>query len=200
MVNLSEQRIGSLLDPFLDGMAAPPRLMQALQVYLDLLLRWNARTNLTAIREPEEITTRHFGESLFSGVCVARRAGSAGNALDLGSGAGFPGIPMALLLPDWHLVLAESQGKKAAFLREAVRALGLTAEVWSGRVETMPADRLFDVVALRAVDRMSAMLELGRLRVAPGGLLLQLSGDLGENTESVRIPGGAGRVLGITQR
>jgi 16S rRNA (guanine527-N7)-methyltransferase len=130
-----------------------------LHTYLNLLLKWNARTNLTAIREPREIVGRHFGESLF----VAGKLGAFGSLLDFGSGAGFPGIPIQLLHPGSMVTLAESQGKKAAFLREAVRELGLRSEIWGGRVEAMPEGQRFEIVALRAVDDMSAALkEAGR--------------------------------------
>jgi 16S rRNA (guanine527-N7)-methyltransferase len=122
-----------------------------LAVYLDLILKWNARTNLTAIRQPEEIVRRHFGESLFLGTHL----GHCATLLDFGSGAGLPGIPVQLMRPDVHVTLAESQGKKAAFLREVVRELALTSEVWAARVEQMEPERKFDAVAMRAVDRMA---------------------------------------------
>lgn len=121
-----------------------------LLIYLELIIKWNARLNLTAIRTPEEIVRRHFGESLFVGAHV----GACETMLDLGSGAGFPGVPIQLLRPDVQVTLAESQGKKAAFLNEVVRSLGLQTEVWADRVELMPVARRFDVVVLRAVDDM----------------------------------------------
>jgi len=96
--------------------------------------------------------------------------------LDLGSGAGFPGLPIALLRPGLEVTLAESQNKKAAFLREAVRTLNLpNVEVWAARAETMPADRQFRIVALRAVDNMEAALSAAKARIAPGGLLALLT-------------------------
>src|SRR5438270_13634721 len=112
------------------GTALPEVLLSQVSTYLDILLRWNARTNLTAVRVPEEIVTRHFGESLFA----ARRIFSAGNSgvdlatslADVGSGAGFPGLPMKLWRPQLHVTLIESQKKKATFLREVVRALRLS--------------------------------------------------------------------------
>jgi len=169
MAALTPDRIAELLQPYLTGeggeqseardVFAPGGLYAALAAYLDLLLKWNVRTNLTAIRDPEEIVRRHFGESLF----VARRLGECSSLLDFGSGAGFPGIPIQLIHPALSITLAESQGKKAAFLREAVRELGLNAEVWGGRVESMPEARRFDVVALRAVDSIElALVEAGR--------------------------------------
>jgi 16S rRNA (guanine527-N7)-methyltransferase len=155
MATVSTATISRLLEPYLEG-ADVPGLYEKLGDYLDLLLKWNARTNLTAIREPEEIVRRHFGESLFAG----RHLPECTTLLDLGSGAGFPGVPIQLLRPEIAMTLAESQGKKASFLREAVRTLGLKSEVWAGRVEMMPAERGFDVVALRAVDKMPDALAL----------------------------------------
>jgi 16S rRNA (guanine527-N7)-methyltransferase len=148
--------IAELLQPYMQaGFALRPQsatLYGQLATYLDLILKWNARTNLTAIRTQEEIARRHFGESLFA----AAHVGDCATVLDFGSGAGFPGVPMQLLWPDLRITLAESQGKKAAFLREVCRELQLPTEVFAGRVETMPPDRQFDLVALRAVDNMEA--------------------------------------------
>src|SRR5580658_4282339 len=125
MPSLSESRIAELLAPYLGDAPVPPALYAQLGSYLELLLRWNARTNLTAIREPEGIVCRHFGEGLFCGLRLAERLPATGaTLLDFGSGAGFPGLPIQLLLPELRVTLAESQGKKAAFLREAVRTLG----------------------------------------------------------------------------
>jgi 16S rRNA (guanine527-N7)-methyltransferase len=152
MPALSETAIANLLVPYLPEVPAP--LLPQLSTYLDLLLKWNARTNLTAIRDPEEIVRRHFGESLFA----ARHLDPGTTTLlDFGSGAGFPGLPIALLRPDIQVTLAESQNKKATFLREAVRTLNLpSTEVWPDRVESMPPLRQFHTVALRAVDNMAA--------------------------------------------
>ncbi len=153
---LSTEAIETLLRPYLrDGAALPENLYPQLSLYLDLLVKWNARTNLTAIREPEEMVRRHFGESLFAG----QHLGTCATLLDLGSGAGFPGLPIAILRPEIAVTLAESQNKKATFLREAVRTLNLpNVEVWPVRAETLPAARRFHVVTLRAVDNMAAAL------------------------------------------
>ena len=114
-------RMAELLAPFVGEEMLTPGLLEQLQIYLDLLLRWNARVNLTAVRDPETIVTRHFGESLFA-ARILLRGGSEGVTLaDVGSGAGFPGIPMKLFAPALQLTLIESHNKKAAFLRE-VRA------------------------------------------------------------------------------
>ncbi len=119
--------------------------------YLDLLLRWNARLSLTAIREPGQIIRRHFAECAFAAQHLPMDIESL---LDYGSGAGLPGIPFAICRPEIRVTLAEAQGKKASFLREVVRTIGTGTEVYDGRVETMAQERLFHAVSLRAVEKM----------------------------------------------
>jgi 16S rRNA (guanine527-N7)-methyltransferase len=172
---LNADAIAELLQPYIAGAAAAgeqqpdwPHICAQLSIYLRLILKWNARINLTAIRTPEEIVRRHFGESLFVGL----RLGECPTLLDFGSGAGFPGVPIQLLRPDVAVTLAESQSKKAAFLHEVARSLGLSAEIWAGRVEAMPADRRFDTVALRAVDRMETALAEAARRASRRILIL----------------------------
>jgi 16S rRNA (guanine527-N7)-methyltransferase len=167
MPTLSEARIATILAPFLPS--PPPDILPKLSAYLELLLKWNARTNLTAIRDPEEIVRRHFGESLFAGLHLASEANTL---LDFGSGAGFPGLPIAILRPEIAVTLAESQNKKSTFLREAVRTLGLKAEIWAARVETMPQTIQFHTVTLRAVDNMVAALSAAAPRASNDLLLL----------------------------
>ncbi len=218
IATLPADRIATLLEPYLRDTAPPPELYDRLSIYLDLLLKWNARTNLTALRSPEEMVRRHFGESLFTGVQLAARlkAGPGGNSqiggdeamalttvLDFGSGAGFPGLPMQLLHPEWRVTLAESQGKKASFLHEAVRTLKLKAEVWPERVEALAPVaglvRQFDAVALRAVDKMESATEEARRRVRPGGWLVSFTTQVKEVGEGVRLPGDAPGWLTLEQ-
>ena len=137
---------------------------------LALLLRWNARTNLTAIREPMVILRRHFLESI-----LAARALPTGiyTLLDFGSGAGFPGLPIAICRPDLAVTLAESQHKKAAYLREAVRTHGLSVAVHADRAQSLTCR--FDCVTLRAVDRMAEAISAAARLVAPGGWLAILT-------------------------
>jgi 16S rRNA (guanine527-N7)-methyltransferase len=119
--------------------------------YLDLLLRWNKRLNLTAIREPNRVIQRHFVECAFAALHLPE---DIETLLDYGSGAGFPGIPAAICRPEIRVTLAESHGKKASFLREAVRVLDLDAQIYGGRVEGMRQGQLFDAVTMRAVEKM----------------------------------------------
>ena len=141
-------------------------LLARFQDYLALLLRWNAQVNLTAIRDEDGILSRHFVESI---ACASALPVGIKTLLDFGSGAGFPGIPIALCWPEIAVTLAESQGKKAAFLQEAVRVLGLSAKVHPGRAESLAAQ--FDCVTMRAVDRMGLAVRAAAQLVAPGGWL-----------------------------
>jgi len=185
-------RIAALLKPFLDQPLVPPQLDQ-ISTYIDLLLRWNARINLTAIRKEEEIVTRHFGESFFlarhlfpaySGMALEGapsklRLGGAFRVLDIGSGAGFPALPLKIWAPHLHLTLIEANHKKAAFLREAARALTLTdVNVITDRAEILAArpDRpQADVVTLRAVEHFDAILPQAVTFLAPKASLALLT-------------------------
>lgn len=138
--------------------------------YLALILRWNSRMNLTAIRAPEEILSRHFVESI---ACARFLPEGIGSLLDFGSGAGFPGIPIALARPEIAVTLAESQSKKAAFLQEAVRVLALNSSVFAKRAEQL--DQQFDCVILRAVDRMEHAIAAASTLVRPDGTLAVLT-------------------------
>lgn len=146
----------------------PDRASDRLAEYLQLLIRWNARLNLTAVREPSDIVHRHFVES----IQCAQALPQVATLLDFGSGAGLPGIPIAIARPEIHVTLGESQGKKAAFLREAIRTLGLSAEIYDGRIEKMPEDLLFEAVSLRAVDKMADACRTASRRVRGGGWLV----------------------------
>jgi 16S rRNA (guanine527-N7)-methyltransferase len=179
------------------------RILGQLSVYLELILKWNARINLTAIRSPEEIVRRHFGESLF----VGARLGACETLLDFGSGAGFPGIPIQLMRPEVAVTLAESRSRKAAFLQEVLRTLGLRTEVWAGRVEGMPSGRRFDVVAMRAVEDMTAAVAEAGRRAKERVLVLGtagfpvLAGVEGFSVaEPVALPGSDESVLWIARR
>src|SRR5215468_1058001 len=150
-MTLHSDRIQELLIPFLASDALDSSQIKSLQTYLDLLLKWNSKINLTSLRDPEAIVLRHFGESLFA----ARHlfpGPIASSVIDVGSGAGFPGIPIKIWNESTELTMVESNGKKATFLREAARALNLRqVAVESRRAEGLAARA--DVVILRAVER-----------------------------------------------
>ena len=170
--------IAELLAPFTTpAVLSPGRLLQ-MQSYLDLLLRWNVRMNLTAVCDPEQVVTRHFGESLFAARVLLRESAACAEhrtLADVGSGAGFPGIPMKLLEPEIDLTLIESQNKKATFLREVIRTLGLKeANVFCGRAEQW--GNTADLVTLRAVERFERTLPVAAKLVAGQGRLCLLIG------------------------
>ena len=176
--------ISALLEPFLEQPLAPSQLDQ-ISTYIDLLNRWNARINLTAIRQEEEIITRHFGESFFLArhlfpATTACGAVGAPRVIDIGSGAGFPALPLKIWAPRIHLTLVESNHKKAAFLREVARALTFTdINVISDRAEAIsarPNPPLAEVVTLRAVENFERILPQAQAFFAPNGSLALLIG------------------------
>ena len=162
----------TLLEPYLAEPLSPEQLKQ-LELYLDLLLRWNAKVNLTAIRDPEEIVRRHFGESFFAGQQLG--AEMASKLIDFGSGAGFPGLPVKILVPQIAVTLIESQQKKVTFLREVIRQLGLEeARVYAGRAEQ--SGLRSQMVTMRAVDKFDAALPVAAALVNEQGRLGLLIG------------------------
>jgi len=192
--------------------------LEAISIYIDLLLRWNARINLSAVRQPEEIVTRHFGESLFaarhlfpstmadSQPHVNHQQPTTNNrVIDVGSGAGFPGLPIKIWVPQVHLTLIESNQKKATFLKEVVRALTLMdIDVVSIRAENVSGQA--EIVTLRAVERFENVLPIAVRLVVPGGRLALLVGErqiqparqfgnMFRWSEPLRIPLSSNRVL-----
>jgi 16S rRNA (guanine527-N7)-methyltransferase len=183
--------IGALLRPFLAGAESSsssaafsldrPAALSEFQLcqlsqYLDLLLFWNDKVNLTAIRDAEDMVPRHFGESLFLGRALFPADGDeSGRLIDFGSGAGFPGVPIKIWAPALRLNLIESNQKKATFLREVIRALDLKeAEVFSRRAENFSWQA--EVVTMRAVERFDSALPIATQLVAPAGRIALLIG------------------------
>jgi len=174
---MEASRIGELLRPFL---AADLNRKQTadISIYVDILLRWNARVNLTAVRQPEEVVTRHFGESLFAAGALFPDPTAAVDVLDVGSGAGFPSIPIKLWAPAIRLTLVESSQRKVAFLREVCRAVRLMdVNVLACRAEIVPKASAAQIVTLRAVERFEKVLPVAAGLVAPGGRLALLIGE-----------------------
>ncbi len=166
------------LDAGLRALPLDPALAEPLARYLALLLRWNATYNLTAIRDPREMVTKHLLDSLAMAPFVA----SVPTLADLGTGPGLPGIPLAIAIPGLRVTLVESNGKKARFMREAIRHLGLSnAEVAESRIETL--DRpgglqtgTFMAITARALATLPQIVHLGGHLLAPGGVLLAMKG------------------------
>ncbi|MBS1803876.1 MAG: 16S rRNA (guanine(527)-N(7))-methyltransferase RsmG [Acidobacteria bacterium] len=152
--------------------------------YLALILKWNQRMNLTAIRDKDTILDRHFVECI---VCARALPPGIATVLDFGSGAGLPGIPIAICRPELKITLAESQIKKAAFLNEAVRAIGLDSEVFPGRAETLKAK--YDCVVLRAVDQMDISIHLATALVGCGGWLAVMTTEAARESVTRSVDG-----------
>ena len=173
---MDQARISQRLRPFLEESSLSGEQLSQISIYIDLLLRWNARMNLTAVRDEENIVTRHFGESLFAARITGRDFPAGSRLLDIGSGAGFPGLPIKIFAPHLHVTLIESNHKKATFLREVVRALRLdNVIVVAQRAEDLPASAS-ELVTLRAVERFKSVLPIAARLVAPKGRLVLLIG------------------------
>ena len=256
-MTMKAARIAELLKPFLGENQELPDILLHISIYIDILIRWNERINLTAIRDPEQIVTRHFGESLFAArhlfppdVGTAALGGPAGQSsaatqamrswhieepsrevegapgpagaaskpaardsreraalqgreaaheligasapvtlADVGSGAGFPGIPIKLWAPAISLTLIESNHKKATFLREVARALTLTdINIQNTRAEALP-QASFDVVTLRAVERFDQVLPAAAALLKSSGRLTLLLGSSQVPQARALLPG-----------
>jgi 16S rRNA (guanine527-N7)-methyltransferase len=156
--------------------------------YLALLVKWNRTYNLTAIRDPLAMVSQHLLDSLAVLPHLPPRAALA----DAGSGAGLPGIPIAIARPQYRVALAEASQKKAAFLRQATIELKLgNVEVHEGRVEAWRPQPLFDVVISRAFAALAEFIAACRHLVAPGGVLAAMKGaaptGLGRDCRLIRL-------------
>ena len=155
------------------GLALEPAQSERLIDYIELLARWNATYNLTAVRDPADMVTRHLLDSL----AIAPHVNGE-SLVDLGTGAGLPGIPLAVLAPQRAVTLVDSNGKKIRFLREAVRVLSLSnVRVEQGRAEDVRGS--FDCVVARAFASIADFLRLGGHLLAPGGQPFRWGGDAG---------------------
>jgi 16S rRNA (guanine527-N7)-methyltransferase len=146
----------------MSGVTLNPRQLAALNRYRDELNLWNTQHNLTAIRDPENVRVKHFLDSLSA--YLALRGTAMGKVIDVGTGAGFPGLPLKILCPNIKLTLVESVGKKSAFCRHIVKVLEFeNVEVVNARVEALGQDsnhrEKYDWALARAVAVMPVLLE-----------------------------------------
>lgn len=161
-----------------DGLARlnlllPPEVQQKLLDYVEMVQKWNKVYNLTAVRDADKILTHHLLDSL----AVAPHIQDAKTILDVGSGAGLPGIPLALALPEAHVTLLDSNHKKTAFLNQTVIQLKIgNATVVCERAEKYQSKQLFSVVISRAFSDLPAFVDMAGRLVAPGGTLLAMKG------------------------
>ncbi|SFF56581.1 16S rRNA m(7)G-527 methyltransferase [Fontimonas thermophila] len=164
------------------GQILPEDAIERLLAYLAELHKWNAAYNLTAIRDPRQMVTRHILDSL--AVLPLMR----GRVLDVGAGAGLPGIVLAIGDPALHVTVLDSNGKKARFMRHAVRSLTLAnVEVAEARVETYAAAAPFDRIVSRAFASLSEFVTLTASQLAPDGHWIAMKGRL-DSAELAAVP------------
>lgn len=154
------------------GLSLEPAAVAAFARYLELLLRWNARIQLTTVVDPDAVVERHFIDSL----AVVPQLAGVTSLVDVGAGAGFPGVPIALLRPEMAVTVVESIHKKAAFLEALKRELGLTRlEVVADRMESLvKKGRQFEAAVSRATFAPEEWVHRGRALVVEGGTLIAM--------------------------
>jgi 16S rRNA (guanine527-N7)-methyltransferase len=158
------------------GVSPSPTLCEGIRTYIELLLRWSKKIALTAITDPREVLRLHFGESMFAVNEVPIRYG---RLADVGTGAGFPSIPIRMVAREIECVLIESNQKKASFLSEVIRILDLDRlQVFRGRMEDYPTSELkFDFTVCRALGVHDAFLNWSGEHLAPSGRVIYWIGD-----------------------
>ncbi len=178
----------ALLERGLDALALSldQARVEALLDYLGLLQKWNRAFNLTAVREPREMVVRHLLDSL-----AVRSWFDAPRTLDIGSGAGLPGIPLAIACPESRFDLLDSNGKKIRFMRQAVNQLGLdNVEVIQSRIEAWrPPALAYDRITSRAFASLPDIVDAGAPLLRAGGKIVALKGRLRAD-ELAAVPDG----------
>lgn len=156
-------------------------------LYLQELLEWNKKFNLTAVTDPEEIKVRHFEDSLsvLEAIDLSHQS-----VLDIGPGAGFPGIPLKIVRPNIKLTLLESTRKKTEFLKHLVGVLGLKeVEVVWGRAGEWKTPRKYEVIVARAVGKLPELVKISLPYLWPGGVLIAMKqADLGDELKNIKVP------------
>jgi len=184
MKELSSADIASLLAPY--HVAPNHQLIERIRAYIRLLLSWNRRISLTTVTDPIEIVKFHFGESLFA---VSALPVENCRLADVGSGAGFPGMPLAMAIPGLQVTLIESNAKKVACLFEVVRRTELSnVNVVRSRMEDFAATEPFDSICARAVGKHASLMRWARHNLNPKGRLVLFLGE--EDTDEVRESSG----------
>ena len=164
----SSTDIVSLLAPYYP--VEDKSLIEHIRAYIPLLLGWNEKISLTKITDPVEIVRFHFGESLFAASALKIRDG---RLADVGSGAGFPGLPLAMAIPGLHATLIEASAKKAAFLSEVARRLYLpNVGVLRSRMEDVRGVEPFDFICARAMGKHANLIRWSRDKLTPRGKLV----------------------------
>ena len=175
------------------GISLSEAQLEQFRLYEQELLFWNRRVNLISMKSPLDIPVKHFTDSL----TLAEFVPDGSRLLDIGTGAGFPGMPLKILKPSISLTLVESNGRKVSFLKELARKLQVQAEILHSRVEDLGEQYrgVFDIVVSRAGLRLRELLEAGVFFKAPGGKILAMKGR--DSREEEALPEGVINRLGI---
>jgi 16S rRNA (guanine527-N7)-methyltransferase len=169
MISISQDQAADALRPY--GVVLDTHLYKNIVIYTSVLTQWNQKISLTTITEPSEIVKFHFGESLFA---VSAANIQDGRLADVGSGAGFPGLALAMANPRLEVTLIDSNAKKAAFLSEATRKMGLkNVKVTRSRMEELsPGPSAFDFVTSRAFGQFDELLAWSKSFLSDRGKLV----------------------------
>ena len=195
---MKEKDLAVLRRGMLDiGLCPSERQIEQFSMYYDILIRWNEKINLTAITEPEEVIRKHFLDSLM--ICGITGADIAGRAADIGTGAGFPGIPVAIMYPELDMLLVDSLGKRVTFLNECISLTGLeNVKAIKARAEEIGKDPLyreqFDIVLSRAVAALPVLCEYCVPLVNTGGYFAAYKSQKAE--EEIELAANAIQILG----
>jgi 16S rRNA (guanine527-N7)-methyltransferase len=172
-LSLPDDFIREVLEPYYAPIGA--EICESIRVYISLLLLWNSKIALTTITEPSEILRIHFGESLFASKVAEI---SHGRVADIGTGAGFPGIPIRMVSTEIHLDLVESVGKKATFLAEVVRVLALSkVDIIRCRMENFFPSNKLSFITARALGHYEILLKWASGRLVDDGKIALLLGE-----------------------
>jgi 16S rRNA (guanine527-N7)-methyltransferase len=174
MTSIMNAKIGKALEPY--GIVPSIQVVEQIKAYIELLLKWNRSVSLTTITDVDEILRFHFGESLFA---LSMLPVEKSRLADVGSGAGFPGIPLAMARSSLGVTLIEPNAKKFAFLNEVIRSLEVhNVEAFRGRMADFqhPIERL-DVATARALGQFNDLLGWARKQLRPTGTLILWVGD-----------------------
>jgi 16S rRNA (guanine527-N7)-methyltransferase len=180
MKSLSNQRISQILQQYSVSVDAKSSLVDEIRLYISLLLQWNRSISLTTVTDPEEIVRFHFGESFFAACAIPI---TSGRLADIGSGAGFPGLPLKMLVPEIELTLIESNAKRATFLEEIRRRLALDHVLtFRGRMEEFgdgnsKSAALFGFVTARAFGQFDELLAWAEAHLASSGKIVLWLGE-----------------------
>jgi len=166
------------------GLQLDGRMLELFRIYEQELLFWNRKVNLISMKSGYDIPVKHFTDSLTLGEFIPLSA----RLLDIGTGAGFPGVPLKIAMPSIHLTLVESNSKKVSFLKELCRKLNIEVNILNRRIEDLGEDyrSAFDIVVSRAGLRLPELLKTGAFFMAPQGKIIAMKGGGSREEETLR--------------